>query len=300
MRKHFKFNSLGIKQNFLGLDSKYSSFEDSKIVILSCPFEKTTSYGKGTSKGPKAILKASHYVEFFDEEVVSEICFDKGICTLKPLDFKNLKNKDALDYIYSNAKQLIDEEKFVVTLGGEHSISTALIKAHFDSYKDLSILQFDAHSDLRAEYEGSIYSHASFTARVLEFTNDIVQLGIRAQSFEEHELIKHKNIKTFYAYRIREEGFYDSLNEKILNQLKTNVYITFDVDFFDPSIMPSTGTPEPGGFYWDETLRLLKKIAKNSNLVGFDVVELAPKSDMHFPDFLTAKLVYKILTYKFS
>lgn len=295
-----KYSPLGIAQNFLGIDSKYSSFEDSKIVILSCPYEKTTSYGKGSEHGPKAIIKASHYVEFFDEEMVSEVCFDKGICTLSPVSFGKLSGKSAIDHAYKNVKNLIDEEKFVITLGGEHTISIAPIKAHFDSHKNLSILHFDAHSDLRDTYEGNKYSHACFAARVTEFTTDIIQVGIRAQCPEEHEFIKRKKIKTYYAHRIREEGFYDSLNEKILNDLNENVYITFDVDYFDPSIMPSTGTPEPGGFFWDETLRLLKKVIKNSNLVGFDVVELAPVKNFPSPDYLTAKLVYKILAYKFS
>jgi len=300
MKKNHNYKILNINQNFLGLEAKYSTFEESKIVILSCPYERTTSYIKGTSRGPKAILKASHYVEFFDEETLTEICFDKGICTLHPLSFKNLSGKHAMDYIYNNVKRLIEEEKFVVTLGGEHSIAAPVIKAHFDNFKDLSVLQLDAHSDLRMEYEGSIYSHACFAARVAEFTTNITQVGIRAQCREEHDFIKHKGVKTFYAHRIREEGFYDSLYEKIWSALKENVYITLDVDYFDPSIMPSTGTPEPGGFFWDETLRLLKKIIKNSNLVGLDLVELSPIRNFHFPDFMAAKLLYKILSYKYS
>lgn len=300
MKKEYKFSSLGIKQNFLGIEKKYSAFESSSIVILSCPYEKTTSYGKGTKRGPQAILKASHYVEFFDEETENEICFDKGICTLSPLDFKNLKGKKALNYIYKNVKSLIEQKKFVVTLGGEHSLSSPVIKAHFDSFENLTILHFDAHSDLRNEYEGSIYSHASFAARVAEFTTNIVQVGIRAQCKEEFEFIKQKNIKTYYAFQIHRDGFDNVFIEKILNDLNPNVYITFDVDYFDPSIMPSTGTPEPGGFLWDETLKLLKMVIKKSNLVGFDVVELSPQKDFPFPDFLTAKLIYKILSYKFS
>ena len=295
-----KYSPLNINQNFLGIDSKYSSFEDSKIVILGCPYEKTTSYGKGTAHGPAAILKASHYVEFFDEEMLSEICFDKGICTLPPLSFNKVAGKSAIEHAYKSVKNLIEEEKFVVLLGGEHTISIAPIKAHFDSFKNLSILHFDAHSDLRDSYEGNKYSHACFAARVAEFTTDIVQVGIRAQCYEEHEYIKKSKIKTYYAHRIREEGFYESLNDKILNDLNENVYITYDVDYFDPSIMPSTGTPEPGGFFWDETLRLLKKVIKNTNLVGFDVVELAPVKNVPSPDYLAAKLIYKILSYKYS
>lgn len=291
--------TLPLKKNFLAIDKKYSSFKNSKIAVLSCPYEKTTSYGKGTSKGPKAIIEASHYVEFFDEETLKEVCFKEGITTLEPMKFGKSKGKAALDNIYWNVMTWIKSGKFVVTLGGEHSISTAPIKAHFDSYPDLSILHFDAHSDLRDEYEGSKYSHASFAARVAEFTTKITQVGIRAQCKEEYEFIKEKGINTFYAHQIRGEGFNDTLIDKIIATLDKNVYITFDVDYFDPSIMPSTGTPEPNGFYWDETMRLLKKLCTERNLVGFDVVELAPRKDFKFPDFLTAKLIYKILNYRF-
>jgi len=291
------------KKNFLAIDKKYSSFENSKIVILSCPYEKTTSYGKGTAKGPAAILRSSHYVEFFDEETGKEVCFDQGIAALKPLAFGKLTGKKALDVIYMEVRSLIDAGKFVITLGGEHSISTAPIRAHYDACNSheggFSILHFDAHSDLRNEYEGSKYSHASFAARVAEFTTNITQVGIRAQSREESESIKEKGINTFYAYQMRNEGFDYMLREKIVDTLNKNVYLTFDVDYFDPSIMPSTGTPEPNGFYWDETIRLLKEVCEKRNLLGFDVVELSPRKDFPFPDFLTAKLIYKILNYRF-
>ena len=294
-----KFRALPLKKNFLAIEKKYSSFENSKAVIVSAPYEKTTSYGKGTAKGPAAILEASHYVEFFDEETAKEVCFDIGIAALEAIKFGKASGKKALELIYNDVKALIDSGKFVITLGGEHSISTAPIQAHYDSYEDLSILHFDAHSDLRLEYEGSKYSHASFAARVAEFTTNITQVGIRAQCKEEYEFIKEKGINTFYAYQMRNEGFTHILTEKIVSTLKKNVYITFDVDYFDPSIMPSTGTPEPNGFYWDETMRLLKKVCAERNLVGFDVVELAPVKSYTFPDFLTAKLIYKILNYKF-
>ena len=289
----------GIKKNFLAIDEKYSNYEDSLIAVLPVPFEQTTSYGKGTSKGPKAILDASHYVEFFDEELDRELCFEKGkgICALYPPEFKNLKGKKALELIYKYVKQLIDDKKFVVTLGGEHSISTAPIQAHFDSYKDLSILHFDAHSDLRQEYEGSKYSHASFAARVAEFTTSITQVGIRAQCKDEYDFIKEKKINTFYAFEIRNCVYGNDWQIKVIDTLKENVYITFDVDYFDPSIMPSTGTPEPNGFFWDETMKLLKMLGEKKNVVGFDVVELSPRKDFPYPDFLTAKLIYKMLNY---
>ncbi len=294
-----KFEVLGIKDNFLAIDKNYSSFENSKVAILSVPYEKTTSYGKGTAKGPKAILKASHYVEFFDEETEKEVCFEQGIASLKPLQIGNLLGKKALDMIYRNVMLLIDSGKFVITLGGEHSISTAPIKAHFDSYEELSILHFDAHSDLRNEYEGTKYSHACFAARVAEFTTNITQIGIRAQNKEEFQFIKDKEISAFYANELREDGFSYMQMDKMIQTLDKNVYITFDVDYFDPSIMPSTGTPEPNGFYWHETVTFLKRLFNERNIVGFDVVELSPRKDFTFPDFLTAKLIYKILNYKF-
>lgn len=291
--------TLPLKKNFLAIEKEYSNYENSKVVILSAPYEKTTSYGKGTAKGPSAILEASHYVEFFDEETEKQVCFDIGIAAIEPMKFGKLTGKKALDLIYRNVDEHIRNGKFVITLGGEHSISTAPIKAHFDNFSDLSILHFDAHSDLREEYEGSKYSHASFAARVAEFTTDITQVGIRAQCKEEFDFIKAKGINTFYAFQMRDRGFDEKLINDITATLKKNVYITFDVDYFDPSIMPSTGTPEPNGFYWDETMRLLKKVCAERNLVGFDVVELAPQKNYTFPDFLTAKLIYKILNYKF-
>ncbi|MFA7361360.1 MAG: agmatinase [Candidatus Kapaibacterium sp.] len=291
--------TLHINKNFLAIEDKYSNYKDSKVVILPVPYEATTSYGKGAAKGPASIYNASHYVEFFDEELNREFCFEKGngIASLYPLKFNGAKGKKALDIIYNEVTKHINNKKFVVTLGGEHTISTAPIKAHFDSYKDLSILHFDAHSDLRDEYEGTKYSHASFCARVAEFTKDITQVGIRAQCKEEYDFIKKNKIKTFYAYAIRNGLHGKNWQEKVIKGLKKNVYITFDVDYFDPSIMSSTGTCEPLGFYWEETIALLKKLGKQRNVVGFDVVELAPKKGNPYPDFLAAKLIYKMLNY---
>jgi agmatinase len=292
-----KFQTYDIRNNFLAIEENVSDYKNSKIAILPVPYEATTSYGKGTSKGPAAILDASHYVEFFDEEMNRELCFEKGIVSVKEIEFNGKKGKPALDLIYKNVKALIDDGKYVVTLGGEHTISTAPIKAHFDSYDYLSILHFDAHSDLRDSYEGTKYSHACFAARVAEFTKDITQVGIRAQCKEEYDFIQKTGINTFYAYEIRNGKYGNNWRDKVISKLKKNVYITFDVDYFDPSIMYSTGTPEPGGFLWDETLKLLKEVGKKRNVVGFDVVELAPQKGDSFPDFLTAKLIYKMLNY---
>ncbi len=286
-----------IKKNFLAIEEEYSNYTSSQIVILPVPYEATTSYGKGTAKGPAGILKASHYVEFFDEEMNKELCFEKGICSLKALNMEKKKGAGALEYIYENVAELINDKKFVITLGGEHTISTAPIKAHFDNYKDLSILHFDAHSDLREDYEGTKFSHACFAKRVAEFASDITQVGIRAQCKEEYNFIIESGIKTFYAYQIRNGSFGADWQTKVIDTLKENVYITFDVDYFDPSIMSSTGTPEPNGLYWAETMKLLKQLGETKNVVGFDVVELSPRKDFPYPDFLTAKLIYKMMNY---
>ncbi len=293
----YKKKFYSIKNNFLAIDKKYSNYRDSKVAILPVPYEYTTSYGKGTAGGPAAILDASHYVEFFDEELDRQFCFERGICSLHPVELGKKKGSKALATIYEEVKELIDDGKFVVTLGGEHSISTAPIEAHFNSFEDVSVLHFDAHSDLRDEYEGSKYSHASFAARVSEFTTAITQVGIRAQCKEEYDFIRSKGINTFFAFEIRNGKYGDNWQEEVLKTLKKNVYITFDVDYFDPSIMPSTGTPEPNGFFWDETMKLLRMLGKNNNVVGFDVVELSPRKGFTYPDFLTAKLIYKMLNY---
>lgn len=290
---------LGIKQNFLAIDKKYSNYKDSQIVIISAPFEKTVSYGKGTGDGPKEILKASHYVEFYDEEMNRELCFEKGICTLQPLNFGKLPIPKAIDKIYREVSSHIKTGKFVVTLGGEHSLSVAPIKAHHEKFENLSILQIDAHSDLRQSYEGSIHSHASVMARVAEFNKNIVQVGIRAQCKDEAVFRKENNIRTFYSREIKLGMYGDNWQELVSRSLTDNVYITFDVDGFDPSFLTATGTPEPGGLFWDETMNLLKIIGQDKNIVGFDVVELAPSKSHSSSNFVTAKLVYKMLNYAF-
>ena len=208
-------NYLSIDNNFLGIEEKYSSFNDSKIVVNSVPLEETVSYGKGTSMGPSSILEASHFVEFYDEEFDREICFETGICTLAPMNFENLDHKQALDLIEQSTDNLIKQNKFVVTLGGEHSLSSAPIKAHLKHYNNLSVLQIDAHSDLRDSYEGSKLSHASVMKRVFEQTPNIVQVGIRAQCKEEADLIKKNNITTFYARDIRSLKHGEDWKEKV-------------------------------------------------------------------------------------
>lgn len=296
------FTTLGIKSNFLAIENQYSSFESSKIIILPAPYEHTVSYGGGTKHGPQAILTASQYVELYDEETGREIYREHGIATLNPLQFGKKKDAAALQIIFDTVDALVQQGKFVVTLGGEHTISSATIAAHAKKYPNLSVLQFDAHSDLRAEYQGNKFSHASVMARVCEFLDPkrLVQVGIRAQCKEEAEYIRDHGVNTFYAHEIRQGKYtkvFKEWDDVVVDRLTDQVYISFDVDGFDPSLMPATGTPEPNGLFWDEVMRCLKKVGKNKRIVGFDVVELAPIKGLHHPDLTTAKLVSKILNY---
>lgn len=293
---------LDIKQNYLGIEKQYSTFETSKIVVVPVPYEHTVSYGGGTKKGPEAILKASHYVEFFDEETKREIYKEHGIATLPPLRLEKKKDESALQYIYDSVLHLVERQKFVVMLGGEHTISSASIAAYAKLFPHLSVLHFDAHSDLRSEYMGNKYSHASVMARVCEFLdpNRLVQVGIRAQCKEEAEFIRDNNVQTFYAHEIR-RGTYTKVlkywDDFVAEQLTQDVYISFDVDVFEPAIMPATGTPEPNGLYWDEIMQCIRKVARKKNIVGLDVVELAPQKTLPYADITAAKLISKILNY---
>jgi len=289
-------------QNFLALPKESSGYDSSKVVILSAPYEKTVSYGGGTAKGPEAIIKASQYVEFLDDEFFKELCFDVGIATLPPLAFGKRAGKSMLDYLQKAVREQIENKKFVVTLGGEHTISTAPIMAHYQMYPNVSVLHFDAHSDLRLEYSGTPYSHACFMARVADLgfpMNRVVQVGIRAQEKAEYEYIKRLGIQTFYATGIRKGIYGDHWQRSVVQALPTKeVYITFDVDYFDPAIMPSTGTPEPDGFQWNETMEVFRELKKaGKKIVGFDVVELAPDLKARHATYLVAKLVYRMLNF---
>lgn len=279
--------------NFLGIDEEFSSLDASKVVIIPVPFEATTSYIGGTKNGPQAIIDASQYVELYDEEIDTET-YKVGIHTAPPISISNDINKD-FNSITKTFAAYLELKKFPIGLGGEHSISFPVFKAFNQKFKNLSVLQLDAHSDLRESYEGSIFSHASVMKRIYGINTNIVQVGIRSQCIEEAEFIKEHDVQTTYAHLIKSEGFHRS----IIDSLTENVFITFDVDFFDPSIMPSTGTPEPGGFLWDETMIFLKKVFAKRNVVGFDVVELSPINGLVHPDFTVAKMIYKLIGHKF-
>lgn len=283
-------------KNFGGLPDEYSKFENSKIVILPVPYDGTTTWIKGADKGPDALIEASCNMEIYDIGSDKEV-YKVGIHTADPVRERRSPEKVAKD-VESRINQLIKKKKFPVIIGGDHSVSIGAFKAFADFYKgsDFTILQFDAHADIRQEYEGSKYNHACVMARALELA-PILQVGIRSMSFDERADIKPERI--FYADYILDSNnttwMYD-----LLNKLGKNVYITIDLDVFDPSIMPSTGTPEPGGMLWYPMLDLLEKINQKTNIVGFDVVELCPMKYNKAPNFLAAKLVYQLLTYKFS
>lgn len=279
-------------KNFLGIEKEFSDFDTARAVILPVPYEQTTSYKPGTKNGPKAIIDASAYVEFYDDESGAEV-YKQGIHTAESLVFKG-SVKDDFALIENTFAKALTHDKFVVGLGGEHSITFPIVRAFFKKFNNLSVLQLDAHSDLRDEYESSRYSHACVMRRIHELSLNIVQVGIRSQCIEEADFIKEESINTFYAYKIHKQDFL----QPVLDALTDDVFITIDVDYFDPSIMPSTGTPEPGGFLWDETLAFLKQVFMKKNVVGFDVVELSPIAGLVHPDFMIAKLIYKLLGYR--
>jgi agmatinase len=280
-----------VPNNFGGLSEKYSNYEKSKIVILPVPFDKTTSWLKGSDKGPEAMIEASQNMEVYDIETDSEV-YKKGIFTEKAIIAKD--SVSMINQVHQKVRNLLKDKKFVVTVGGEHSISTAPIRAHAEFFPDMSILHLDAHSDRRDEYEGNKYSHASIIARVNEITDKVVSVGIRSMDSSEKQSIK-KN-KVFYAHEIFKSKDWI---KKAVDNLSKNVYITLDLDVFDSSIMPSTGTPEPGGLTWEQVTDLLKAVSDKKNIVGADVVELCPSKNKA-PDFLAAKLIYKLLSYKFA
>lgn len=289
-------------ENFLSIEDKHSNLQDSSIAIIQAPYEHTVSYGEGAALGPKAIIQASWQVEFYDDEFDRELCFEKGIATIEPIEFGNKIDQDALELIYQQTSDLLAMNKFVVTLGGEHTISTAPIKAHFEKFPNMSILQFDAHSDLRDSYQDSKYSHASIMARVCEFfpPEKITQVGIRAQCIEESVFIRGNHINTFYASGIRIGKYGHDWIAKLVNTLGNEIYITFDVDAFDSSIMPTTGTPEPDGISYCDALDIFREIVnQGKKIIGFDVVELAPVEGIHHTNLTCARLVYKLLNYTF-
>ena len=287
---------LSNKKGFLGVDNKFNFKE--KVVVVPFGLEKTVSYGVGTKNGPKEIIKASHQVELYDEELNCEPYKKIGIKTLKP--FKIDKNiKRALNKMSKINQEILDQNLFPITFGGEHSITPGCIAPFVKKYKDICLLHFDAHADLRESYNGEKFSHASAIQRCLDYPNvSVISFGIRNISKSEIPFLK-KNSSRINIFWAKDKSNWDLKKFKKLIKNKT-VYLTFDVDGLDPSIMPATGTPEPGGLLWDETLNIIKIAAKNSNIVGADINELSPIKGFNSYNFLVAKLAYKIISYSFE
>jgi len=288
-------NYLSNKKGFLGIENRFNSKE--KAVVIPFGLEKTVSYGKGTKNGPKEIIKASHQVELYDEELNCEPYKKIGIKTLKPFKI----NKDiikALKQISEINKKVLNNKLFPLTLGGEHSITPGCINPFIKKYKKLCLLHFDAHADLRESYNGNKFSHASAIRRCLDNKNvSVISFGVRNISTDEVSYLKKNSSRISIFWAKDKKKWNLNKFKKIIKNKK--VYLTFDVDALDGSIMPATGTPEPGGLMWEETLNILKIAFKNSNIVGADINELSPIKGFDSYNFLVAKLAYKILSYKF-
>jgi agmatinase len=277
--------------NFGGLPFKYSSYKKSAIVILPVPFDKTSTWIKGSSKGPQAIINASLNMELYDIETCSEV-YTKGIHTAGIIT--GVKPEAMINNVYKKTRKFLTDKKYTIIVGGEHTVSLGSIKAHAESFDKVSILHLDAHSDMRDTYDGTKYSHACVMARVREITDRIISVGTRSMDASELKNINDRNM--FYASDIRKSRTWI---KNVIKKLSDNVYITVDLDVFDPSIMPSTGTPEPGGLGWYDVIDLLEAVSRKSNIVGFDVVELCPTKNIS-SGFLAAKLIYKLLSLKFK
>ena len=284
--------------NFLGLDEEESEYDESKVVILPVPYERTVSFGRGTSKGPHSIIYASRSLELYDDELKCEP-YEVGIHTMAELE-SNVDPEQMAEELSDVCTDLLEDNKFIITLGGEHSITYGAVKAHKKKYGEFSVLNIDAHCDLRDSYEGTKYNHACVMRRIVDDGIPITEVGIRSYSIEEAEFIdKRSDIKIIHARDINEKN-----NEKWIEDVESNllskVYISIDMDGFDPSIVPGTGTPEPGGLNWQQVIGIIRKIFASHEVIGMDIVELAPIAGIIGPDVLAAKLAYKSVGYKFK
>ena len=271
------------------------NFEESRVVILPVPVDRTTSYGGGTRNGPHEILQASSHMELWDDEVGADV-HGIGMFTLPEMELPFGELEPLMAEIQRVAAEVLAHDKFLVTIGGEHSITPPLVAAAAAKYRGLHVLQIDAHADLRATYMGTPHNHACAMFGSLEHAS-LTQVGIRSMSTEEAAAVAGFNTTVFYDHDMRRDPDWIT---KVVASLGDPVYITIDVDGMDPAIMPATGTPEPGGLSWYEILALLRDTIASRNVVACDVVELSPIPGMHAPNFLCAKLIYKILTYKFA
>lgn len=286
-----------IQKKFLDLEDEYSSFKKAKAAILQVPYDKTTTYIHGTKDGPAAIIDSSKYLERFDDELNQET-FRIGLHTMEPLAVEGLEPEALLEKVRASTAEMVKANKFPILLGGEHSVSIGAVKALKDAYPDLSVLQLDAHYDMRDTYFGSKLNHGCVARRISEIC-PIVQVGMRSYSREEKDFLASQpngRIKSINVYDILEMPMW---KDKTSASLSEHVYITLDLDVFDPSMAPAVGTPEPGGLGWYEIIDLLKGVAKDKKVVGFDIVELCPIKGNIASDFLAAKLLYRLLGYVF-
>jgi agmatinase len=275
--------------SFLEYDLPPSTYEEARVHIIPVEMEKSVSYGTGTAEGPRAILTASLQLEAFDGETIPG---EAGLFSHPPLKCQAVEAAEDLETIAAEVRGVIAKNGLPVILGGEHTVTLGALKAFVDSGKKIGVVQFDAHADLRDSYEQNTLSHACVMRRVHEMNLPFVQIGIRSLSKEEHDFRKIHDIRSFDAAHLYSGGI---PTEILPRDFPEQIYITFDVDCFDASIMPATGTPEPGGLNWYQVMELLHKVAAKKNICGFDIVELAPIPGMQAPDFTIAKLVYKLI-----
>lgn len=278
------------KKNYAGIPDKYARLDDAKVVLIPVPYDGTSTWQKGADKGPDAFLEASENMELFDIETRSEV-YKKGVYLAPPVSEDSSPEK-MVEAVYKTTKNYLKQDKFVTLFGGEHSISIGSIRAFNEIFEELTVVQLDAHADLRPEYEGSACNHACAVHEASKNTN-LIQVGIRSMDVSELDHMDENQV--YFA-----DDLYEDWMEDAIGQMTPNVFITIDLDAFDPSILPSTGTPEPGGIFWYETLEFLKLMFKKKNVVGFDIVELNPNDKEKSSDFLAAKLYYKMLSYKFK
>ncbi len=279
-------------KTYAGIPEEYAKLEHVKIVLIPVPYDGTSTWQKGADKGPKAFLEASENMELYDIETNSEV-YKNGIYLAEPITV-NATPEAMADAVHQETKKYIKKNKFVTIFGGEHSISIGTIRAFSEMFSDLTVLHIDAHADLRKSYEGSSCNHACAVYEASQTTN-LIQVGIRSMDIKEKSAMDMD--RTYFAH---EMAIDDTWMDSAIDQMTDNVFITFDLDAFDPSILPSTGTPEPGGLFWYETLEFLKQVFAEKNVVGFDIVELCPNEIDKSSDFLAAKLYYKMLSYKFQ
>lgn len=278
------------RENFLGLQKEFSEEATARFVVLPIPYERTTTYVRGTRFGPQAILEASQEVELYDEEFGIE-AYKTGICTAPAVDLGR-SPEEALEAIHQAISAIAEKGKTPIALGGEHTVTVGIVRALAEKYENLTVLHLDAHADLRDEYLGSRLNHACTARRLLDLT-PVVQVGIRSLSKGEADYVRSQRLTVFYAADIKGKD----RSQEIVSCLSPDVYITVDVDVFDSGIMPSVGTPEPGGLDWYDVTGLIRAVAQGRNIVGCDVVELCPQSENIAPNFLAAKLVYKVIGY---